>query len=61
VGSWAITPNGDLRWKVIVDRGGHALDAIEHAASQLHARLYGAVITPAIRIPLERSLATAHP
>lgn len=61
VGSWAIAPNGDLRWKVIVDRGGQALDAIEHAASQLHARLDGAVITPAIRTPLERSLATPDP
>jgi hypothetical protein len=61
VGSWAITPNGDLRWNVLVDRGGQALNAIEHAASQLHARLEGAVITPAIRTPLERSLATPHP
>jgi hypothetical protein len=61
VGSWAITPNGDLRWKVIADRGGQALGAIEHAASQLHARLDGAVITPAIRTPLERSLATPDP
>jgi hypothetical protein len=61
VGSWAITTNGDLRWRVIVDRGDQAVDAIEHAASQLHARLDGAVITPAIRTPLERSLATADP
>ena len=58
VGSWAITRNGDLRWKVIVDRGRQALHAIEHAASQLHARLDGAVITPTVRTPLERALTT---
>jgi len=46
---------------VIIDRGSQALDAIEHAASQLHARLDGTVITPAIRTPLERSLATPDP
>jgi hypothetical protein len=58
VGSWGITSNADLRWKVIADRGAEARDAIELAASKLHARLHGAVITPAIRAPLERSLAT---
>ena len=54
-------PDGDLRWKVTVDRGSQASNAIEHAATRLHARLDGAVITPAIRTPLERSLATPNP
>lgn len=58
VGSWGITPDGDLRWEVIADRGAEARDGVEHAASKLHARLQGAVITPAIRAPLERSLVT---
>ena len=61
VGSWAITPNGDLRWKVTVDRGSQARNAIEHAAARLHGRLEGAVITPAIRTPLERSLSNPYP
>ena len=61
VGSWAITPNADLRWTVIADRGGQARDAIERAAARLHARLDGAVITPAIRTPLERSLVAPEP
>src|SRR5262249_34093631 len=58
VGSWGITPDADLRWKVIADRGADARNAIEQAAAKLHARLNGAVITPAIRAPLERSLTT---
>ena len=57
IGSWAITSTGELRWKAIADRGAQARDAIEQAASRLHARLHGTVITPAIRTPLERSLA----
>lgn len=58
VGSWTTTADGDLRWTVIVDRGGEALEGIEAAAARLHAQLEGAAITPAIRTPLERSLAT---
>ena len=61
VGSWAITPKGDLRWKMIADRGSQAHEAVEQAASRLHARLGDTVITPAIRTPLERSLATPDP
>lgn len=56
VGSWTITSDGELRWKVIADRGAEAHNAIEHAASHLHRRLHGAVVTPAIRAPLERAL-----
>lgn len=58
IGSWAITPNDDLRTKVIADRGADAHAAIDQAASQLHARLNGATITPAIRTPLEQALTT---
>jgi hypothetical protein len=56
VGSWGITPAGELRLKVIADRGAAAHAAIEDAASRLHERLQGAVVTSAIRAPLERSL-----
>ncbi len=56
VGSWGITPAGELRLKVIADRGAAAHAALEDAASRLHERLQGAVVTPAIRAPLERSL-----
>lgn len=61
VGSWATTPGGDVRWELVADRGAHARDAVEQAASKLHARLHGAVVTPAIRTPLERSLANPRP
>jgi hypothetical protein len=56
IGSWAVAPNGDLRTKVVADRGAEAQAAIERAASQLHARLNGVAVTPAIRIPLEQAL-----
>jgi hypothetical protein len=56
IGSWAVTPNGDLRTRVVADRGAEAQAAIERAASQLHARLNGAAVTPAIRTPLEQAL-----
>jgi Winged helix DNA-binding domain len=55
VGSWGITPAGELRLKVIADRGAAAHAALEDAASRLHERLQGAVVTPAIHAPLERS------
>lgn len=57
IGSWATTPNRELRWEAIADRGADARDAIDQAASKLHARLHDTVITPAVRTPLERSLA----
>ena len=56
IGSWAVAPNGDLRTKVVADRGAEARVAIGRAASQLHARLNGAPVTPAIRTPLEQAL-----
>jgi hypothetical protein len=56
IGAWAITPGGDLQTKIITDRGAEAEAAIEQVASQLHARLDGAAIIPAIRTPLEQGL-----
>jgi hypothetical protein len=56
IGSWAVAPNGDLRTRVVADRGAEAQVAINRAASQLHARLNGAAVTPAIRTPLEQAL-----
>jgi Winged helix DNA-binding domain len=56
IGSWAITADGDLRTRVLVDRGADATAAIGAAADHLHQRLEGATITPAIRTPLEQSI-----
>jgi hypothetical protein len=56
IGSWAITPAGELRTTVLADRGAVADAAVQDAASRLHERLHGTVVTPAIRTPLERSL-----
>jgi hypothetical protein len=57
IGSWAITPAGKIMTKVITDRGAEAHTAIDRAATQLHARLGGTVVTPAVRTPLEHALA----
>jgi hypothetical protein len=56
VGSWAITAAGELRTRILADRGSEAAAAVDTAAEQLHARLDGAVVTPAVRTPLERSI-----
>jgi Winged helix DNA-binding domain len=58
IGAWAIAPNGELRTKVIADRGAEARAAIDLAASHLHARLNGTAVTPAIRTLLEQVLTT---
>jgi hypothetical protein len=56
IGSWAVAATGEIRLKLVADRGTEASNAIGDAAARLHDRLHGAVITPAIRTPLERSL-----
>jgi len=61
IGSWAITAAGDLRTRVLVDRGAAAIAAIDTAAAQLHQRLNGATVTPVIRTPLELSITRARP
>ena len=61
VGSWAVTSNGDVRTVVLADRGNTAREAISQAAASLQTRLDGAVVTPAARTPLERSLTADGP
>ena len=59
IGSWPVTPAGEIRTAVVADRGAATRAAVQDAAALLHARLHGAVITPAVRTPLERSLEQA--
>lgn len=56
IGSWALTAAGDLRTRILADRGSEAVAAVDTAAAQLQERLEGASVTPAIRTPLERSI-----
>lgn len=56
IGSWAITATGEVRTACPVDRGVEANKEIAHSAAALQHRLDGAVVTPAARTPLERSL-----
>jgi Winged helix DNA-binding domain len=57
IGSWTITATGELRTRVLADRGAAAAAAIDAAAAGLQQRLSGAAVTPAFRTPLERSIA----
>jgi hypothetical protein len=57
IGSWTVTPSGDIRTAIEADRGEEARAAIERAAARLHERLESAVVTPAVRTPIEQSLA----
>ncbi|WP_326954059.1 winged helix DNA-binding domain-containing protein [Amycolatopsis sp. NBC_01286] len=56
IGSWAVTAGGEIRTSVVADRGTEARIAIQNAAARLQTQLQGAVIIPAIRTPLERSI-----
>ena len=56
IGSWAVTATGELRTRVLADRGAEAHAAIDAAAARLHQRLDGATVTPAVRTPLEQAL-----
>ena len=56
IGSWAVTPAGQVRTAVLADRGATARSAIQDTAARLQARLQGTAITPAIRTPAERQL-----
>jgi hypothetical protein len=56
IGSWAVAPSGEVRTAVAADRGTDALVSVQGAAALLQHRFNGAVVTPAIRTPLERSL-----
>ncbi|MFZ7086552.1 winged helix DNA-binding domain-containing protein [Curtobacterium sp. RRHDQ10] len=56
VGGWGTAASGEVRTRVVVDRGRAAADAVERAAATLQQRIDGAVVTPAFRTPLERAL-----
>jgi hypothetical protein len=56
VGSWAIAAGGEIRTALLADRGADARSAVDATAARLQDRLGGAVVTPAARTPLERSL-----
>ena len=57
IGSWAVASTGEVRTAILADRGSEARHAIDAAAALLQDRLEGAVVTPAMRTPLERELA----
>jgi hypothetical protein len=56
-GIWTSTSTG-VRTRLLADEGVEATAAIEAAAGRLEERLAGAVVTPAIRTPLERTLSS---
>jgi hypothetical protein len=49
IGSWAVAAAGELRTRILADHGAQAVAAVDSAAAQLHERLDGATVTPAIR------------
>ena len=60
IGSWTISAAGELRTRVLADRGAAAAAAIDAAAARLHQRLHGATVTAAFRTPLEQSISRGH-
>jgi hypothetical protein len=56
IGSWAVARSGDIHAAILADRGATARAAVRDAVARLQERLAGAVVTPAIRTPLEQSL-----
>jgi hypothetical protein len=46
IGSWAITAAGELRTRILADRGAQAVAAVDSAAAKLHERLGGAIVAP---------------
>lgn len=58
VGSWAVTHAGEIRTALLADHGTDAAHAVRAAADTLQRRLQGAVVTPAVRTPLERDIAS---
>lgn len=55
IGSWASTASG-IRVHLLADRGRQAAAAVERAAADLHGRLGGVTVVPAIRTTCERQL-----
>jgi hypothetical protein len=60
IGSWTTSTTGEVRTACPVDRGAQAADAVLAAAATLQQRLEGTAVTPAVRTPLERTLATSE-
>jgi hypothetical protein len=58
IGSWAVTPSGDLRTAIVADRGQDAYTAVDLVAERLHTQFAGTVVIPAVRTPLELDLTT---
>ncbi|AMM18872.1 hypothetical protein AX769_00350 [Frondihabitans sp. PAMC 28766] len=56
VGGWAIAPGGEVRVRVVAERGAAVAEAASRAAAALQARLGGATVTPVFRTALERAL-----
>jgi hypothetical protein len=59
VGAWATRPDGSIATQLVSDPGKDAAGAVDEAADQLHARLGGAVVTPAFPTPLAQQLAAS--
>ena len=57
VGGWGQRGGGEVVYRLLEDVGADARDAVESAASRLHAWLGGLRVTPPFRTPLERELA----
>ena len=57
IGSWAVTSGGHVHHGIVADRGADAAAAVSEVAAGLEVRLEGTTVTPAVRTPLERSLA----
>lgn len=57
VGGWGMR-DGGVVWQLLDDVGTEAEEAVEQAASDLHARLESTTVVPTFRTPLERRLTT---
>ena len=60
IGSWAVSSTGQIRTVLRADHGTQAAEAVQLAAGHLQDRLDGAVVTPAVRTPLERAITTGQ-
>lgn len=56
VGAWAVTPAGEIRVRLLVDRGQACAEAVEAAVAALEPRLEGAAVVPSFPTPCEREL-----
>ncbi|RKR76517.1 winged helix DNA-binding domain-containing protein [Frondihabitans australicus] len=56
VGVWGVAASGEVRTRVLVDRGASVVAAAAEAAATLQSRLGGAVVRPVFPTALERAL-----